>query len=196
MSVWFILFGAQLSALLLQVFLSISQWSHCNTFHDALISAVFFRSKMLTRNLNYTCTICWILDELPRHTLVSCHLAHCAVTPFVGFRLPGGHGGVRTCAQFVYCVVLWSTLSAMHWPMKWLASWSSVSSVYVQWELLLWHSQWAVFWCAGHRQSQWCRYSGNQWGDFILCRHRSRVRSLRCYTSATSFPGCGPLMRQ
>ena len=54
------------------------------------MSAVFFRSKMLTRNLNYTCTICWLLEETAQLTLVSCHLALCAVTPFVGFRLPGG----------------------------------------------------------------------------------------------------------
>ena len=129
MSVCFILFGAQLSALLFQhprSCESVSRWSHWNTFHDALMSAVFFRSKMLTRNLNNTCKICWLLDESSRLTLVSCHLALCAVTPFVGFRLPGGHGGVRTCVQFVYCVVLWSTLSAMHWPIMWLASWSSV----------------------------------------------------------------------
>ena len=54
------------------------------------MSAVFFRSKMLTRNLNYTCTICWLLDESSQLTLVSCHLALRAVTPFVVYREGGG----------------------------------------------------------------------------------------------------------
>ena len=51
-------------------------------------------------------SMCWLLDESSRLTLVSCHLALRAVTPFVGFRLPGDHGGVRTSVQSAYCVTL------------------------------------------------------------------------------------------